>query len=150
MFSMTAEYAMRAMVALASAHGTTVSSESIARRTKVPPRYMSKVMRDLTHAGLVVSQRGPRGGFALARPPAQITILDVVNAVDRFTHITSCPLGNPAHLKLCPLHQRLEDAIDAVERALSGSTLGEVVASAGPAGGATGACHGVPGAPTGP
>lgn len=147
MFSMTAEYAMRAMVVLAGAQGATVSSEVIAERTKVPSRYLSKVMRELTHAGLVVSQRGPHGGFALARPAGEITILDVVNAVDPITHITACPLGNPEHLRLCPLHQRLEDAITSVEAALSGSTLREIGASAQSAAGAFGACRGASDAP---
>ncbi len=131
MFSMTAEYAMRAMVSLACSDGATVSSEGIAKRTKVPPRYLSKVMRDLTHAGLVVSRRGPRGGFGLARRASSITILDVVNAVDPIAHIAACPLGNPEHVRLCPLHQRLEDAISSVERALARSTLLEILDTGG-------------------
>lgn len=127
MFSQTAEYALRAMVVLASmpldaAH----SSELMAERTKVPRHYLSKVLRDLSDANLVVAQRGPNGGFRLARPPEQISALDVVNAVEPIARIRACPLGNPAHVTLCPLHRRLDDAMLMVEKSLGSTSLVEL------------------------
>lgn len=128
MFSQTVEYALRSMVYLATASASPcASSERIAEQTRVPPGYLSKVMRDLVVAKLMTSQRGPRGGFALARPPQSITILDVVDAVDPLQRITECPLGNAAHLKLCPLHDRLDRAIADIRATLGKITLQEIL-----------------------
>lgn len=109
--------------------GQTLNSETLAMLTQAPAGYLSKVMRDLVVAGLVTSQRGPSGGFALARPAGQLTMLDVVNAVDEIPRIRECPLGNPAHVKLCPLHARIDGAMDLVERQFRQTTLAEVVES---------------------
>jgi Rrf2 family transcriptional regulator, nitric oxide-sensitive transcriptional repressor len=126
MFSSTTEYALRASVFLASMKGESASSERIAESTKVPAGYISKVMRDLVVAGLVESQRGPNGGFTLARDPSAITVLDVVDAVTPLQRIQSCPLGNPSHLNLCPLHRRLDEAIASIQDAFRKTTLAEV------------------------
>lgn len=128
MLSQTVEYALRAMIHLAAREsGVTLTAEALAERTRVPQGYLSKVMRDLVVAELVHSQRGPRGGFTLARPPADITMLEVVNAVDPIRRITRCPLGNPAHVKLCPLHKRLDDALAMIEREFAQTTLAEIL-----------------------
>jgi Rrf2 family protein len=80
MFSQTTEYALRAMACLASRGPA--SSEAIAAHARVPLRYLYKVMRALVIANLVVSQRGPGGGFSLARPASEISLLEVVKAVE--------------------------------------------------------------------
>jgi Rrf2 family protein len=132
LFSQTVEYALRAVVHLASLDGKPVNSESIAAATRVPQGYLSKVMRDLVVAGIVLSQRGPRGGFTLARDAQRISILEVVNAVDPIHRIRRCPLGNPAHAVLCPLHRRLDDAAAQVENAFRESKIAELLQGAGP------------------
>jgi Rrf2 family transcriptional regulator, nitric oxide-sensitive transcriptional repressor len=129
MFSQTVEYALRAMMYLASLDGAPVASERIAASTRVPPGYLSKVMRDLVLGRLVESFRGPRGGFVLATRPDSITILDVVRAVDPIRRIQSCPIGNPNHTELCPLHRRLDDALADIERSLGETTLAEMLDS---------------------
>lgn len=128
MLSQTVEYALRAMTDLASLPPETASnSESIAERTKVPKGYLSKVLRDLVVAELVVSQRGPSGGFTLARSARDISILDVIRAVDPIKRITECPLGNPEHIDLCPLHRRLDESIAMVEREFARTCIAEVM-----------------------
>lgn len=132
MLSQTVEYALRAMIHLAALDGgVSTNSETIAERTRVPQGYLSKVLRDLVVAGLVNSQRGPNGGFSLAREPRSISMLDVVNAVNPIERISACPLGNPSHTQLCPLHQRLDDALDMIERQFRDTTLAEVLADGG-------------------
>ncbi len=128
MLSQTTEYALRAMTHLASLEGgEAVNSETIAARTKVPRGYLSKVLRDLVLAELITSQRGPHGGFALSRSPDRITMLEVINAVDPIQRITRCPLGNPSHLQLCPLHRRLDDALSRIEGEFAATSLAEVI-----------------------
>lgn len=130
MISLTIEYALRAMVCLCSANAEeSMNSETIAQRTKVPKGYLSKIMRDLVVARLVESQRGPNGGFVLARPASGICILDIVNAVDPIHRIHECPLGNPSHIKLCPLHRRLDDSLASIERDFKETLLSEVLES---------------------
>lgn len=103
MLSQTIEYALRAMTFLASIDGdASFNSETIAECTKVPKGYLSKILRDLVVADLIVSQRGPNGGFTLSRSAAKISMLDVVNAVDPIPRIRKCPLGNPAHPPALP------------------------------------------------
>lgn len=128
MLSQTIEYALRAMTHLASLeHGATANSETIAQRTKVPRGYLSKILRDLVVAELILSQRGPNGGFSLARAADKISMLDVVDAVDPIPRVKKCPLGNPGHLQLCPLHRRLDDAIGMIEQEFRRTSLAEVL-----------------------
>ncbi len=130
MISQTAEYALRAMVFLAMQEST-VTGQQIAKVTKVPPGYLSKLMHLLVKAKLVDSQRGIGGGFILSKKPNEISILDVVNAVDPIERIETCPLDIQSHgLNLCPLHRRLSDAIARVEAAFAASTLSELTEEA--------------------
>jgi Rrf2 family protein len=126
-FSQTVEYALRAAVYLASeTEGRT--TDQIAETTLVPRAYLSKVLQRLGRAGLVESHRGIGGGLALTRPPSEITILDVINAVEPMQRIRSCPLGLAAHgVNLCPLHARLDDAMAQVEQAFASSTLADIL-----------------------
>ena len=117
------------MTYLASMGTDAVTSDAIASQTHVPAGYISKVLRDLVVAELVTSARGPRGGFRLARDAQEISILDVVNAVDPIRRILRCPIGNPRHTQLCALHRRLDDAMATVEAALRSTSLAEILAS---------------------
>jgi Rrf2 family protein len=127
MFSTTAEYALRAVVYLAMNPKTRSNSQTISENTKAPAGYVSKVLNDLVRADIVTSQRGPNGGFGLARPASRITVLEVINAVDPIERIRTCPLNIPSHgANLCRLHRKLDDAIAMIEKTLSGSTIEEM------------------------
>ena len=129
MLSQTVEYALRAAVYLADQAPAARTTEQIAAATRVPQAYLSKVLQSLARGGVVTSQRGMRGGFLLSRKPEELTILEVVTAVDPIRRIRECPLGFAAHgVNLCPLHRRLDDALASVEKAFHDSTLAEVLA----------------------
>ena len=129
MLSKSAEYALRATVWMARDPLRTSSADVLAEVTKVPRRYLHKVVQDLVHAGLVRSQPGPGGGYGLAKGPDDITILDVINAVSPMERITHCPLGLESHTKLCPLHKELDDVYASAQAALGRVTLGAVMRS---------------------
>jgi Rrf2 family nitric oxide-sensitive transcriptional repressor len=132
MISKSTEYALRAMACLARSDGR-VSVTAMAEITRVPSRYLAKVMQGLARAGLVHSTRGRSGGFVLSNPPDQTTILEVVNAVDPVERICTCPLDLPEHAgRLCGLHRRLDDALGRLEEAFGGSTLADILADPGP------------------
>jgi Rrf2 family nitric oxide-sensitive transcriptional repressor len=129
MLPKTAEYALRAVVWLARDPEATMSADFLAENTKVPRRYLHKVLQDLGRAKLVSSYPGPGGGYALARKPERITILDVVNAVAPLERIRHCPLGLPSHTRLCPLHKELDSVYAATEKALGRVAISELVRS---------------------
>ena len=129
MFSQTVEYALRAVVYLAGQEGKARTTEDIAKATKVPQPYLVKVLQNLVEKGLVRSQRGVGGGIALVKEPGDVTILEVVNAVDPIRRITECPLELKAHgMRLCPLHRRVDNALAMVEKAFRDTTLAEILA----------------------
>lgn len=129
MLSKTAEYALRAVACLAGDAGRAVSADLLCQQTKVPRRYLHKVLQDLVRAELVHSRSGPGGGYTLARAAGEITILDVVNAVAPLERIRHCPLGLPSHTSLCPLHQELDKAYAATEEAFSRVTIEQILRS---------------------
>ena len=132
MLPKTAEYALRATVCLGRDPARTESADLLAEQTKVPRRYLHKVLQDLSRAGLVRSQPGKGGGYALARDPRKISILDVVNAVAPVERIRDCPLGLPSHTDLCPLHRELDKAYAATEEAFSRVTIAALLDSTDP------------------
>jgi Rrf2 family protein len=79
------DYAIRALLMLAQeAHsaGSSISADTLARRQTLPGKFLEAILRDLRRAGIVVSQRGPTGGYTLSRPAAQISLGDIFRAVD--------------------------------------------------------------------
>ena len=127
MISQTAEYALRAVSFLAAHPQSPHTTAQIAKQTRVPSGYLAKVMQSLGRAGLVRSQRGVQGGFVLSADPREINLLQVVFAVEPSRRLKSCPLGRPEHIKLCPLHRRLDDAAALIEDAFRKTTILEVI-----------------------
>ena len=116
MISQTAEYALRAIVFLADQQGTPRTTAQIAEVTQVPPGYLAKVMQSLSRMRLVHSQRGLNGGFTLTRDPNELTMLEIISAVDPIRRFHECPLGVASHGdNLCPLHRTLEEAAKLLE-----------------------------------
>ncbi len=133
MISRTAEYALRAVVVLGSSPGSPRTTQQIADQSQVPPGYLSKVLQALGRAGLVEAQRGLYGGFVLSRPLDELTILDVINAVDPLVRIDRCPLGLITHKhRMCALHRRLDQGIAQLESLFRSTTIGQLLAEQSP------------------
>lgn len=112
------------MVYLAEQTGPRTTSE-IAEKTLLPNGYLSKVMQSLTKAGLVHSQRGLHGGFVLTDVASQITVLQVVKAVEPIRRFHECPLGLHG-MNLCPLHRKLDDAAKSIEESFGDTTIADL------------------------
>lgn len=124
MISQTAEYALRAIVALATRNNAGTTAQDLAQHSQVPADYLSKVLNSLCRAGIITSQRGRGGGFQSIKPATELTVLEVVQAVDPLKRIKHCPLGLPEHAEtLCPLHRKLDDAVRHVEEAFGSTTI---------------------------
>jgi len=130
MISQTAEYGLRAAVFLAQHHGSPKTTAEIAEATLVPAGYLAKVMQSMVRHNLVGSQRGLGGGFHLLRDPDDISVLDVLRSVDSpLQRLEKCPLGLKSHVKLCPVHKLVDDAISHVEEAFRSASLGSLLRS---------------------
>ena len=121
------------MLALAAGDGSPTTTRTIAETMKVPQSYLSKVLQSLVRARLVFSTRGLKGGFVLVKKPAEISMLDILNAVNPIQRIQSCPLDmNNKISDLCPLHRRLDHAMGLVEDAFSSTNLEELLTEKNP------------------
>ena len=131
MFSQTNEYALRVITYLALHPDKPAKNADIAEVTHVPPGYLYKVLQTLDRAGLVRGQRGMHGGFVLARPAEDISVLDVISAVDPLPRVRLCPLNIEGHaVHLCSLHKRIDQAFARVEDAFAKSSIAELLQDA--------------------
>ena len=80
--SARADYALRAAIELAAAHGDRVTAEHLARAQEVPGEILETILTHLRRSNIVRSQRGPDGGFWLARPAGDISLAEIIRATD--------------------------------------------------------------------
>lgn len=93
-FSRRCEYALQAVLYLAlKPEGERTSIKELTRHIKMPSPFLAKILQDLTHKGLLVSFKGPRGGFALGKPAKDITFFNIVEAIDGVALTSGCVLG---------------------------------------------------------
>jgi Rrf2 family protein len=131
MISQAAEYSLRAILCLARLEGKAITIHDLSEKAKVPREYFAKVLQTLVRARVVTSQRGLGGGFALHQPADQLTIWDVVRAVDPSRRIDQCPARLGSHERaLCPLHRRLNAAVASMEQVLRSTTIADLLREA--------------------
>ena len=115
------EYAARLMLTLAREHGKSpVAAERLAESDSIPSDYVSQILVKLRRAGIISSHRGSSGGYALSRPPAQITLGQVVRAVDRDVFEDVCgkydagvkDCRHQEHCSISPVWRRLGGVIN--------------------------------------
>lgn len=120
--------------------GAGLSSEALARYHDVPPAYMAKQLQALSRAGLVVAERGARGGYRLSRPGAEISLLDLWLAVEgtgpafRCSEIRQngpCGLSQAECPKACPIAAAFLEAETVFRAHLAKTTLADIAVSVG-------------------
>ena len=132
MISQTVEYALRSIVTIAQQGNAPCTAQKIAEIASVPAPYLSKMMQGLVRAQLVTSKRGLHGGFLLTKDPSELTIWEVVDAVEPIKRIHRCPLSIDSHSsRLCPLHQRLDNLLAIVEKSFRETTIAELLVQPG-------------------
>ncbi|HSH68719.1 MAG TPA: Rrf2 family transcriptional regulator [Deferrisomatales bacterium] len=125
------EYSIRAVLHLASRYpAEVVSKQEICAAEGVTPAFLTKILQPLIRSGLVRSKRGVAGGFALARNPDKLTLLDVMQAVDEPLTLNLCLLeGHQCERECtCPIHSLWTTAREKIEEVFSGKTLSALVA----------------------
>ena len=126
-----ADYAVRTMIYLSGLPlNGRVPTATISQTQGVPLPFLSKVISRLALAGLVITSRGMGGGVALARSPREITLLQVVEAVDGPVRLNSCLLrpGSCDRQDRCAAHDAWAEIQDHLIQELSGVTMAELAA----------------------
>ena len=134
MISRTAEYAIRAMVALRShAAGAPMLAREISKQTGIPQNYLSKIMHSLGRAGLVSSVRGPGGGFQPRTPSQRVTVYEIVALFEDVGGRRRCFLGNDicSDEHSCSAHDKWKKVWAVYEDFLQKTTLTTLAADAG-------------------
>jgi Rrf2 family protein len=124
-----ADYAVRVLVHLASAPlGRRHPLSDLAMATGVQESFLSKILQRLVHQGLLVSQRGSGGGFVLNRAPDQITLLDVVEAIEGPTQLNHCvgASGHCSRKEWCGVHPTWERAQQTLTLLLGGVSVAQL------------------------
>ncbi len=101
-----ADYAVRAMVYLAQHQSETKpSTGTIAKEKNIPPSFLAKIVSQLSVAGLLQTSRGAKGGVALAKPAEDISLLDVIEAIDGPILLNDCVADSTmcTYDETCPL-----------------------------------------------
>ena len=120
-----ADYAIRAVVALATVADGRQSVRRIAAEQAIPVRFLPQVMADLVAAGIAEGVVGRSGGYRLARPAATVTILEVIEAIEGDSRRETCVLrGGPCRLNgVCDVHAVFAATQEAMIRQLGGATI---------------------------
>jgi FeS assembly SUF system regulator len=128
------DYGIVLMTELARAEGDTRTTRELAARTRVPLPSVSKVLKSLLQAGLVVSHRGANGGYGLARPPVELSLAELVSALEGPVALTECGVhtqGAPCELEsICQVRGHWRLINNAIQEALGRLTLADLVAPA--------------------
>ena len=125
-----ADYATRAILYLAGAEqGKRVATSQIAYEQQIPPSFLAKIISQLSIAGLLYTSRGARGGISLARTPEQITLLEVIEAIDGPIQLNICVdrEGECSFEKNCPLRPVWCDTQDQLVAKLKNTTFAQLI-----------------------
>lgn len=127
-----AEYAIRCVLYLAQQGcGVVVNRQELARNAEIPAHFLAKIAQDLARAGLIEIRQGARGGLLLNKPPAAISLLEVVETMIGEIHLNDC-LARPSGCKSsyhCAVHRVWQDACDQLRATLRQASFEQLVAN---------------------
>lgn len=129
-----ADYAVRAVLHLARNSDQRTSTSAIAEEQRIPPSFLAKIISQLSIAGLLHTSRGARGGVTLAREAKDITLLEVVEAIDGPIQLNEC-VGNEgacSYEEKCPLRSVWCDAQEELVQRLKSTTFFTLMQQASP------------------
>jgi len=127
-----ADYAVRAVLHLARTGDQRTPTSSIAEEQKIPPSFLAKIISQLSIAGLLHTSRGARGGVTLAREPRDITLLEVIEAIDGPIQLNEC-VGDNGSCTFdddCPLRPVWCDAQEELVNRLKGTNFATMIPKA--------------------
>ena len=126
-----ADYAVRAVLHLARSGEVRTATSAIAEEQRIPPSFLAKIVSQLSIAGLLHTSRGARGGVTLARDPKEITLLEVIEAIDGPIQLNEC-VGDTGACSFdtdCPLRPVWCDAQEELVNRLKGTNFANMISS---------------------
>jgi Rrf2 family protein len=126
-----ADYAVRAVLHLAKNGDARTATSMIAEEQRIPPSFLAKIVSQLSIAGLLHTSRGARGGVTLARAPKEITLLEVIEAIDGPIQLNEC-VGDEGACSFdadCPLRPVWCDAQEDLVKRLKGTNFADMVSN---------------------
>jgi Rrf2 family protein len=123
------DYALRAVVHLASQDGDRgCTLGDIAAHVAVSPQFLAKIIEQLAHRGLVRSRRGPKGGYVIGRPLTEVSMYDVMDAVEGPIALNKCLVGRDecSQLPNCGMTSVWKEAQDRLVDVLANTTLADI------------------------
>ncbi|HNO93894.1 MAG TPA: Rrf2 family transcriptional regulator, partial [Anaerolineales bacterium] len=125
-----ADYAVRAVLHLARNGDQRTATSSIAEEQRIPPSFLAKIISQLSIAGLLHTSRGARGGVTLARTPQEITLLEVIEAIDGPIQLNECvgDTGACSFDENCPLRPVWCEAQEVLVKRLKGTNFADMIA----------------------
>lgn len=130
LLSKSCVYGLRAAIYLATnVKGNYVPIKKMSEKLEISHHFLTKILQQLTANDLLDSYKGPNGGVKLKRSPDDITLMDVVIAIDGPELLTECALGLPGcgHQNPCPLHDKWATTRDSIRHMLESSSLSQLV-----------------------
>lgn len=128
-FSRQCEYALQAVTFLAlKENGQMTSIKELTGKLDIPYHFLGKILQDLTYKGLLVSQKGPTGGFRLGMPAHDITLLQIVEAIDGPGFRSNCVLGfqECSESNPCAAHEKWRDIKEKIHVMLASRNVAEM------------------------
>lgn len=132
LYSKGCQYAIRALTLVAPSNGTKrFQAKTICEKAGIPEAYTRKVFQSLVSAGFLEAARGPGGGYQLKEDPHEITLLEIIKAVDGEAVFDGCIMGLPScgESSPCPLHGVWSEAKHDLLAQLDETTLWELIAA---------------------
>lgn len=125
------DYGTVILAQLAAAQGVWSTVGSIAHVTRIPEATVGKLLKQLAHDGLVVSQRGTHGGYRLARDPTEISALEILESLEGRLAVTDCSPGRSCcdHSEYCRVRTPWQTINEALRRTLAAITLAELTSA---------------------
>ncbi len=128
-FSRQCEYAIQAVLYLAlNSNGKMISIRELTNKLDIPYHFVAKILQDLTRKGLLVSHKGPSGGFSLGTPAKDITLLEIVEAIDGSGFMDNCVFGFPSCTcnNPCAVHEQWDKVRNSIHKMLATKSILEM------------------------
>ena len=130
LLSKSCEYGLRAAIYLATRDNDEfVPIKKMSEKLEISHHFLTKILQQLTAEQILESFKGPNGGVKLVKPASEVSLMEIVSAIDGDKLLTECALGLPGcgHRNPCPLHDKWAITRDSIRNMLEGSSLQELV-----------------------
>lgn len=129
MLSRKTDYALRSIIYLLNSEGRKVSTKTVAEKLNIPYKFLTQIFLELVRKGILTSERGSKGGVMLKKPPHEISLLDIVEAVEGPFYLHQCLVEFDEDCFFsgrCPIKESLIDIENQTRNILASTTLDKI------------------------